>query len=1517
MLSQREIIENIRKDEFYIGADFNIDSLNRKFNKSLTVISEDLYSDDVHFVLELIQNAEDNKYDSTVNPFLKFIIESDTILIQNNEIGFDKKNILALCSVAESTKTKKEGYIGEKGIGFKSVFRISDEPHIFSNGFQFKFKRVDEELGLGYIVPYWIEDVPNFIDRKLTNILLPLNDQAKEDLLKFSEIEPEILLFLRKLNKVEIQNKVDNIFHSYIKSEENGRIKLSSNGEADYYKVISQELEVPESIKEKTRKIPRTKLVLGFPINQNGSAKIQSEQKVFAFLPTRGYGFKFMIQADFLVLASREDIHKDKKWNEWLRDNISNVFLKSLDNFKKDEILRVSFYNYIPLESEITDELFSKIVGQLKIKLLESNCVFTESAKWLKPSQVFRASEEIRLLISNEDLLKFFGKEFISTLVQENVESKILDFLEIVNFSISHLIELLKNTEWLGKQADEWLIKLYEYLKNKLSTKGINVAKELKIVRLENGVMESPARTIFFPFEKNQVYGFEEQLPFIKSDLAKENKEFLKNLGVLNPQPFEIIDNHILKDFEDSDKSKNWQSKTEAVLIGYINYIKDNLADYERESDRLLNSEKKPWQQKADALERLKKSVRIRYRTEEGIYCGKPDTLYLSKEYNSENNLEFLFSVIDDTRFVHPQYIELSQKEIADNESDQTKRKEKLDYAVESWKKFLITLDVQTKPVIYLKPASQYSYRDTVYHSPIINKIIDEDNLDKNLILLRILDINWSYYRNFIVNTIWYRPGNDGRYNLREKSEVSEWYNKISTTRWLPTKNGGFKEPSKLFLDKSEIRDILGDSVFYLDAEIKNEEFRRALNINSEVKVETVIETLKSLVISKSNNKERFEKLYSFLNEQYQGNELQINKYFRDENLIFIPGISNQYISSGKAIWRDVSEIFGDYRSYLEKYYPKLKDFFVRKIGIPEKPTARNYADILVEISKKDSIEKTDEEKILKIYKELNKFLKAENPKYPSITQEDWWKEFVAKNVFWTNKFNFWRNNNVYVNDDKELYELFKDKSGVAFLKIPQDENITFTPFLWKAGIRYLSKEVKSEIDHSIDFAEAEKLTKQVNELVIYIVRYLYEKRNEIYEAAKQDGRLLQLINLTCYGVEELNVKYTLHTESAYGDNVLFLDGNRLYVKIDNFDRFDNLKDFDRISIEIAKTFGYPEGLSDFIEILFSKSSNEKREKSLITKKIGNLPKDEFEWFIKNAAQMINFETNSSNSDEIEASDEQVQDKQLISENDLANVHTASEFDDQNKPDQNTAKEDTNQTETESPNGTQRTKTTPTNQTEQSQSSPSQNENIVEYDWNPEVSPSEVGASGNEDIIPEYAPSNPPSSRNTQTNSENSSSKKEDIESSKNTLSHKAKSKIGSWGEEFAIEKLREKFLGKYKNCELQETDTGFNILVDNQIKVEVKWLNKYGDYGIGRDIDYIENGKEYFVEVKATKSNSKEVLQISRNEWQLAKDKQENYSIYRIYNSGTKQARAEEIHNPYKEWLQGKLSVQSLTIRI
>ena len=166
----RAIIESIRQEEFGVGIELDpkgremADKQRSREGRSLERLSKELYSTDTHFVLELIQNADDNGYSndllcpvSSNLPSLKFIVSSTNITVLNNEVGFSEQNIRAICNVGKSTKAANRlGYIGQKGIGFKSVFRISDTPHVHSNGYHFLF---DTRSGpVGYILPQWFPE---------------------------------------------------------------------------------------------------------------------------------------------------------------------------------------------------------------------------------------------------------------------------------------------------------------------------------------------------------------------------------------------------------------------------------------------------------------------------------------------------------------------------------------------------------------------------------------------------------------------------------------------------------------------------------------------------------------------------------------------------------------------------------------------------------------------------------------------------------------------------------------------------------------------------------------------------------------------------------------------------------------------------------------------------------------------------------------------------------------------------------------------------------------------------------------------------------------------------------------------------------------------------------------------------------------------------------------------------------------------------------------------------------------
>ena len=136
--------------------------------------------------------------------------------MRNNETGFRERHVRALCHVGASSKgVGGSGYIGQKGIGFKSVFRVSDRPEIHSRGYAFS---LDEHMVVPtpcvdaspacrtWLAAAGLKQVP----AQGTTILLPLTEEfrgeAKRAELaeKIGEIDPLLLLFLNRVRRIDV-----------------------------------------------------------------------------------------------------------------------------------------------------------------------------------------------------------------------------------------------------------------------------------------------------------------------------------------------------------------------------------------------------------------------------------------------------------------------------------------------------------------------------------------------------------------------------------------------------------------------------------------------------------------------------------------------------------------------------------------------------------------------------------------------------------------------------------------------------------------------------------------------------------------------------------------------------------------------------------------------------------------------------------------------------------------------------------------------------------------------------------------------------------------------------------------------------------------------------------------------------------------------------------------------------------------------------------------------------------------
>jgi hypothetical protein len=262
-------------------------------------LSEQLYQKSTHFLLELIQNADDNTYEN-VEPTLNISYSRRTLRLDCNEIGFGRKNVEAICKIGRSTKAglgTSTRYIGEKGIGFKSVFKVSDVVWISSRYYSFKF---DKKETLGMIAPIW-EKFPKTLLPGYTSILLQLaGDYNPAELVaEIKSLDPRLLIFLRNLRQINVKSSETGgrgwkgtLSRCDVSPQQVGEksIKLWHNLKSFSLKVTSSSVRglPPES---KRPGCTESEILLAFPITNSREPLITS-QKVYAFLPIRDYGFK-------------------------------------------------------------------------------------------------------------------------------------------------------------------------------------------------------------------------------------------------------------------------------------------------------------------------------------------------------------------------------------------------------------------------------------------------------------------------------------------------------------------------------------------------------------------------------------------------------------------------------------------------------------------------------------------------------------------------------------------------------------------------------------------------------------------------------------------------------------------------------------------------------------------------------------------------------------------------------------------------------------------------------------------------------------------------------------------------------------------------------------------------------------------------------------------------------------------------------------------------------------------------
>jgi hypothetical protein len=496
----------------------NVQSTARKIGK--------MNSSSLHFLFELLQNANDCRYAEGERPTLTLDFDSHSglLFVHKNEVGFDRRDVLSITGLGDSTKNactiksdcndcsgrptrgterlvdgalvyvddfeEPAGHgTGNKGVGFKSFVEECEFVCVFSNAFRFRINRelpllpeIMTATEMSTMLPPAAGKVGNSM--LVSGSIIVGKTDAKFD--KFERLlEPCDIRFLKKLEKVVIQGQV------FERTQDGLLRQIKVNGKA-VVTFLRVKFCVPCSASNATwssdskffEKKTHTTVTMDFDLMPLSAPA----GKWFATLPMNGIAIPipFHFNADFVTTTTREGFAgigntAEGAWNKNVLQQMYYGILLAYEKFKRlpdHEDALVLFTQFIPLPIKTAravddvaaaefNRICSKICAHFRgIKFVPS----TKSGHFVSPAQVrLLENKESQAVFGGDDknLHALFaltkGEKSLLRLAPSHLARDVLLHLGATYLSTQEKIELVKHIS-AGKPASEDWCKSVESL---------------------------------------------------------------------------------------------------------------------------------------------------------------------------------------------------------------------------------------------------------------------------------------------------------------------------------------------------------------------------------------------------------------------------------------------------------------------------------------------------------------------------------------------------------------------------------------------------------------------------------------------------------------------------------------------------------------------------------------------------------------------------------------------------------------------------------------------------------------------------------------------------------------------------------------------------------------------------------------------------------------------------------------------------------------------------------------------
>jgi hypothetical protein len=845
----------------------------------LDTVSNDLYSDSQRFIFELIQNADDAA--ETEFNEIHFDFYPNHLIVSHNGKPFDEKDILSITHAGKGTKSADLTKTGYKGIGFKSVFGKSNRVTILSDGYNFRFDKKFIQMAFKgnkmpwQIIPIWT--APGDLEKNInggslenkfkvsTIIELANSSNLKKELYELLS-KGKILLFLRKTSKIKIYSKgvLENQIEKQLQKSETSytEVKLLqdekelSNWIVKIFDTIPIKNETQIALKkddktpDKLKEAKFTEISFAAKIENGKLKEISGEESlIFAYLPTKitDFGFPFLVNSSFLTNASREGVHEDRIWNQWLFRLIGAKIFDWLGLLAQSKY-KFQILNLLPIK-------FFSTINDLKLTFNNAFEIQVRNKPFI-PNKLSQLKKAPEILIDSTDLseqdfiptdaiIEFINKHAGKAYSEESFVHPGLEFkhklksLGAYTFDLENLEEFFVDeifkTSHQPSQNFSLIKYFYEKAKNSGNKELNEKLKTIPFIYAKGKKLKSPQTLCFpsirFETESGESVSVIHSEVYPKIEKEPKVKSWLELLGVKEPSDIAYIENELIGNIETCITHENYKQVTRYL---FNQYKKNLLTEWHLEclGDFKLFTIKKEFV--------------------EAKNC------YLSDFYEPILKLE---KILDDGKFVSREY-----KGSGDLLSE--------------WKTFFLKLGVSEniKPVrIERKDIGTLVHKygvDIQYFNDYIE--VPYYNYSYGCYSITILPLMDKFHKHKVSKLFWksifindtelYRITEATRgfwgfgemAGQRQGDKIQSYFEwTIKNKECIPATNKKVLKSIDTLINHNDIKELTGHYLPVLDCEIiPDEEFQKLLNFRTKLEIEDFLKILEAIGIDTENDEE-------------------------------------------------------------------------------------------------------------------------------------------------------------------------------------------------------------------------------------------------------------------------------------------------------------------------------------------------------------------------------------------------------------------------------------------------------------------------------------------------------------------------------------------------------------------------------------------------------------------------------------------------------------------------------------